>query len=489
MKRPWLLRLTVLAGAALVIAIAAALLLNSPGAQRRPAGGFDDMIARNAERMLDEGQSIFRYDTFGDESFWGGQLRLHDAIAGAANGGVGPGVSPRQALALGLKVDSDALPADIRQAIVQGRVNLDDPATTLTLLRLNAVVGVTGFFNGDRMASIGIQCALCHSTVTNDLQGMPGIGRRLDGWANQDLNVGAIIASAPDLTPLSRLLGVDVQGVRNVLLSWGPGKFDAQLILDGRAFQPDGRSSATLIPPAFGLAGQNLHTSTGFGAVPYWNAFVAGLEMHGHGMYWDPRLGDPNQFPVAARAGFARVEGDPDLITSKLPALQFYQLAIPAPRPSAGTFDRAAADRGEMLFNGRARCGECHVDPLYSEPGYDIHTPQDIGIDGFQASRSPAHGYRTTPLAGIWTHTQRGFFHDGRFPTLIDVVDHFDSQLSLGLSDRDKQDVVQYMLSLPRPAEPLVYTRIAPPSQIAPAGQRTQPSYGFQRPTRGRRSK
>src|SRR5262249_34315891 len=231
-------------------------------------------------------------------------------------GGVGPGVSPRTALAVGLKVDAEALPRDIIAQIQNGTIDLDDPAVTLALLRLNAVVGVTGFFRPDgTLRSMGVQCALCHAGVDDSLT--QGIGRRLDGWANRDLNVGAIVALAPNLSPVTDLLGVDDATVRTVLRSWGSGKFDAELFLDGKAFRPDGRTAATLIPPAFGLAGVNLHTWTGWGSVTHWNAFVANLEMHGRGTFFDPRLDNAEQFPIAAANGFGHVRSDPDLITPK----------------------------------------------------------------------------------------------------------------------------------------------------------------------------
>ncbi|MGH7601721.1 MAG: hypothetical protein ACREOI_35615, partial [bacterium] len=317
--------------------------LRQPSASR-----FDDPILQNAQKMIDEGRQIFRFDTFGDEAFWGDALKLHQAIAGSALGGVGPGVSPKTALAVGLKVDVAALPPSLIQALQQGQVNLDDPATTLALLKLESVVGVKGFFSGEALQSVGIQCALCHSTVDNSFA--PGIGHRLDGWPNRDLNVGAIVALAPDLKVVTDLLGVDAATVRTVLNSWGPGKYDAELFMDGKAVRPDGKSAASLLPAAFGLAGVNLGTGTGWGSTTYWNAFVANLEMHGKGVFYDPRLNDAAQFPVAAKAGFGNVRNDPDLITSKLAALHFYQLAIPSPKPPDGSFDAAAATRGQALF-------------------------------------------------------------------------------------------------------------------------------------------
>ena len=401
----------------------------------------------NAQRMLDEGKQTFRYDTFGDEAFWTDALQLNRALAGAKLGGVGPGVSPKTALAVGLKVDSDALPEPLIAKLKQGRVDLDDPATTAALLKLNAVVGVKGTFKSDgTLQSVGITCALCHSTVDDSLA--PSIGHRLDGWANRDLNVGAIAALSPNLKPVADLLQVDEPTVRTVLQSWGPGKFDAELFLDGKAFRPDNKSAATLIPPAFGLAGVNLHTWTGWGSVTHWNAFVANLEMHGQGTFYDPRLNDPVKFPVAVRAGFANVRNNPDLITAKLPALHFYQLAIPAPAPPAGSFDPAAAARGEALFNDQAKCSTCHVPPIFTEPGWNMHTPQEIGIDDFQAKRSPDERYRTSPLKGLWTHQKGGFYHDGRFATLDAVVDHYNSVFGLNLNPQQKADLVQYLKSL-----------------------------------------
>ena len=313
------------------------------------------------------------------------------------------------------------------------------------------MVGVTGFFNPDgTLKSVGIQCALCHSTVDNAFA--PGIGHRLDGWANRDLNVGAIVGLSPNLQPVADLLGVDVPTVKTVLNSWGPGHFDAELFMDGKAFRPDGKSAATLIPPAFGLAGVNLHTWTGWGSVTYWNAFVANLEMHGKGNFTDARLDDAAKFPIAAKNGFGHVTNATDLITPKLAALHAYQLDIPAPAPPKGSFDAAAAARGEALFDGKAKCATCHNEPLTTEPGWNMHTAAEVCVDDFQASRSPDDRYRTSPLNGIWTHTKGGFYHDGRFATLGDVVDHYDSCMNLGLSAQEKSDISQYLLSLPNPS-------------------------------------
>ena len=313
-----------------MVTIAVLLLVCAIGVSRSARAGSEDKhrnpVVDNATQKVLQGEQIFRFDTFGDEAFWGDTLKLHQAIEGAKLGGVGPGVSPKTALAVGLKVDLDALPRNLVEQIEKGRVNLDDPAVTLALLQVNAVVGVTGSFNpSGTLKSVGIQCALCHSTVDNSIPALcagqinpnPGtgcIGHRLDGWANRDLNVGAIVALAPDLSVIANLLSTDQATVRKVLNSWGPGKFDAELLLDGKAFNPqqvtDGMvtgtnvSGASLIPPAFGLGGVNLHTWIGWGSVPHWNAFVANLEMHGVGRFFDPRLDNAAQSPIAAAHRF-----------------------------------------------------------------------------------------------------------------------------------------------------------------------------------------
>lgn len=405
--------------------------------------------------LAEQGREVFRFDTFGSERFWGDALRLHDAIAGEANGGVGEGLSPEQALALGLRVDVEALPQSLQSELAAGRVDLTDPATTLALLELDAVIGVTGFFEpageedgaARRLTSVGIQCALCHTDVDDSFA--PGIGRRLDGWPPRSLDIGAIVATAPDLSPFASLLGVDEETVRDVLRSWGPGRYDAQLVLDGKAFRPDGETAAVLLPAAFGLAGVNLHTYTGFGSVAYWNAYVAVTQMNGVGRFYDPRLADAEQFPVAARAGLydVRPEGE-DRVTPKLPALHAYQMSLTPPSPPIGSFDAERAERGRELFEGRAMCASCHVPPLYTEPGHNVHAPEDIGIDDFQASRSPTGGYRTTPLRGLFTRTRGGFYHDGRFATLDEVIQHYDSFFDLDLSAEQRGDLREFLKSL-----------------------------------------
>jgi hypothetical protein len=434
-------------------------------------GGLPDIrLLENIARMIDEGRRTFRFDTFGDEAFWGDTLRLHQAIAGEKLGGVGPGISPRVALNLGLKVDVARLPSSLISQLRSGRVNLDDPAVTLALLKLQAVLGVTGFFNNDgSLRSVGLQCAVCHSTVDNSLTF--GIGRRLDGWANRDLDIGFIAAQAPNLQPIAELLGVDVPTVRKVLKSWGPGKFDAELFLDGKAFNPQqvsngvvtgtNVSGATMIPNAYGLAGFNQHTWTGaWGTVSYWNAFVANLELRGIGTFFDPRLDNAGQYPIAARNGFGNVRTPPeeDRITSKLPALHFYQLALPAPKPKAGQdYAATAARRGEALFVGKARCNDCHVKPLWTEPGWNLHKPAEIGIDSFQADRGPDHVYKTQNLAALFVRelglfmrpeNKGRFYHDGRFKTLLDVVNHYNIHFNLALTEGEKRDLVEYLKSL-----------------------------------------
>ena len=421
----------------------------------------------NAKHLIEQGRQIFRFDTYGDEAFWTDQLHMQQSVTG---------LSPQTALALGLKVDAEALPPSVIQAIQLGKVNLGDPAVTLQLIKQNAVLGVVGTFNGNTLAKVGFTCALCHSTVDNSVA--PGIGKRIDGLANRDLNVGAIVATAPNLQPVVNLLnlapqdaGITAQDVRNVLNSWGPGKFDAELFLDGKASNPQQTtngvvtgtnvSGATLIPNAHGLPGHNLHTWTGgWGTVTYWNAFVAVNELHGIGTFFDERFDDANQFPVAAAAklGHVSVDPDSDQVTAKLPALHFYQLALPSLQPRPGVdFDPAAAARGDELFSGKANCNSCHHEPLWTEPGWNQHTAEEMKIDSFEADRAPGHAYQTVNLAGLFVR-ERGlfmfpqnkgrFYHDGRFQTLLDVVNSYDARFNLGLTDQEKHDLVEYLKSL-----------------------------------------
>ncbi len=402
-----------------------------------PTNVADVEAAITNVNLIAEGRQIFRYDTFGDEAFWGEQLHLHEAVNA---------LSPKTALSLGLKVDLSALPKPLVRALRRGEVNLYDPSVTIDLLKLNAVVGLTGRFNDQgQLNSIGIQCALCHSTVDDALA--PGIGRRRDGWPNRDLNIGAIISIAPNLTPFTDLLGVDAATVKTVLNSWGPGRYDAALILDGKAFRPDGQTAATLIPAAFGLAGTNLATYTGWGSVPHWNAFVAVLEMHGQGNFSDARL-NSDRFPVAKKAGFARVTAAVDLVTPKLAALQAYQLSLKVPEAPRTDYKGTEAKFGRELFEGAAKCVGCHVPPLFTEPGWNMHTPEEMGIDSFQAERSPTQAYRTTPLGGLHTRSKGGYYHDGRFASLNEVVSHYDTHFQLNLTPKQQSDLVEYLKSL-----------------------------------------
>jgi hypothetical protein len=425
-----------------------------------------DTVVKNAAALIQNGRNIFRYDTYGDEAFWGDALQLHQAIQGSQFGGVGPGVSPKTALALGLKVDSDALPAQVLAKLRQGQIDLDDVGVTLALLKNDAVVGVKGLFNTNgSLKSMGLTCAVCHSTVDDSVA--PGVGRRLDGWANHDLNTGAIIGAAPNLTPIRNLLQIVYptitdDTIRAVLNSWGPGKFDAQLLFDGKAFRPDGTPAATLIPNAFGLLGHNLHTWTGgWGSVPYWNALVAVLEMRGKGTFFDPRLDDTNRWPIAATARFGHTSldnPDDDQVTPKLPALHYYQLSLPAPKPTPGAdFNVAAAERGKALFGDKANCTSCHRSPVWTDPGLNEHSPSEMKIDSFQADRSPHGAYTTMNLAGLYIR-ERGlfmkpenkgrFYHDGRFQNLLDVVNSYNSRFNLGLTSQEGQDLVEYLKSL-----------------------------------------
>jgi hypothetical protein len=437
--------------ALLLAAFAAAVLLTElqstpPQKSKTSTSDYAAQVDQSRKQMFDEGKRIFRFDTFGDEAFWGGTLQLHKAIAGEKNGGVGAGVSPKTALSVGLKVDAEALPPELVAQIQAGKVDLDDPATTLALLKLNAVVGVTGRFDkAGKLESMGIQCAFCHSTVDDSF--MPGIGGRLDGWPNRDLNVGGIIALAPNLQPIADQLGVDVPTVKKTLSSWGPGKYDAELNFDGKAMRPDGKAAATLIPPAYGLAGVGNHTWSGSrGSIPYWNAYVAVTQMHGSGTFIDPRLADQK---VAAKTGLANTRNKPDQVSSKLAALNYYQLSLPSPIPPPGSFDAASARRGQSIFEGKAQCSSCHVSPLFTEPGWNLHSAEEIGVDDFQAKRSPGEQkYRTAPLRGLSAHSKGGFYHDGRFATLNDVVEHYNRHKKLNLSEEEKRALIEFLKSL-----------------------------------------
>jgi hypothetical protein len=415
-------------------------------AVEKAPGNFSTIIQSNATELFKKGEEIFRYDTFGSEAFWGDQLQLHRAILGEKLGGIGSGLTPKDALKIGLKVDIGKLPRILVDAIKQTSVSLENPKTTVALLQADSVVGVKGFFEKGNLRAVGITCAICHSTVDNSFA--DGIGRRLDGWPNRDLNVGAIIALAPNLKPFTALVGHDDKELRRIFNSWGPGRYDAEFNMDGKGFRPDGKSASTLLPAAFGLAGVNLHTYTGWGSVTHWNAYVANTQMQGKGTFFDPRLNKPEQFPAAVKSGIWNKRDDEDLITSKLAALHYYQLSIPAPIPPKNSYNAQAADRGKAIFGGKARCATCHVPPLFTEPGWNMHTAQEIGIDDFQANRSPDRRYRTTPLKGLFTRMKGGFYHDGRFASLSDVVEHYNKLFKAGLTEQEKLELIEYLKSL-----------------------------------------
>lgn len=368
-----------------------------------------------------DGKEIFRFDTFGDEQLWTGVLRMHEAIAA---------VSPATALAVGLKVDAEALPPEIVGALQAGQVDLNDPAVTVRLLELNAVVGVIGKVSGSQLKSVGITCALCHSTVDNSFA--PGIGKRLDGWANRQLNVGAIVALSPVLDA----------GLKAELNAWGPGRYDPRHhIFDGSNIVPLNTPSLPIVLPSiFGLQDIAFETFTGDGPISYWNSYVAVSQMGGQGSFSDPRIG-------------VSIVQKPDLVTRKLPALLAYQLSLKTPPAPAGSFNRPAARRGEALFNGAARCSSCHVPPAYTDvnnapdPSMPLlHDPAQVGQDPRYAQRSATKNYRTTPLRALWQHPP--YFHDGSAPDLRAAVEHYDRLFALKLTQRQKADLVEFLKSL-----------------------------------------
>ena len=368
--------------------------------------------------LVAQGKDIFRFDTFGDETRWTDALRLHEVIAAA--------VDPTTALAVGLKVDAEALPPAVVQGIQNGSISLKSPDTTVALLKLNAVVGVKGTVvnvgGKDTLTRVGITCALCHSTVDNSFA--PGIGKRLDGWPNRDLNPGAIIALSPALDA----------GRKAVYNSWGKGKYDPR-------FSFDGINGPQVIPPAYGLAGIHRITATGDGEdIAYWNRYVAVTQMGGHGTFSEPRT------------GVTVANGPDDQVSAKLPALQAYQLSLAAPRPPAGSFDAAAADRGKLVFNGVGRCFTCHEGERFTDANSRLHLPGEVvsepepgGVPGY-ASRSATKQYRTAPLAGLWQHAP--YFHNGSAATLADVVQAYNTRKSLGLTPAQAADLVEYLRSL-----------------------------------------
>jgi hypothetical protein len=292
-------------------------------------------LSEGRSQTSTDGQFIFRFDTFGDEQLWTDTLQMQKVIAN---------VSPRTALPVGLKVDCDALPQAAINAIKAGQVNLDEPAVTVELLKLNAVIGVIGKVAGanNNLATIGITCALCHSTVDDSVA--PGIGKRLDGWPHRTLNVGAIVSPSPAVVN------------KAPFQSWGPGKIDARLqIFNGKNIVSlDSFTLPVVIAPAFGLKGVGFETYTGDGVISYWNNHVGVTQMGGHGSFSDPWIG-------------VSVTQTPDLVTPELPALLQYQLSLLAPPPPAGSFNQAAAQRGQVLFNGAAGCARCHKPPLFTD--------------------------------------------------------------------------------------------------------------------------
>ena len=384
-------------------------------------GSNSDSSDNSTKELVSRGQAIFRFDTFGDETQWTDTLRLHEVIRSS--------VSPMMALAVGLKVDSTALPAVIVQGIRDGSVDLTKPATTVALLKLNAVVGLQGTVetvNGvDTLTRLGVTCALCHSTVDDSFS--KGIGRRLDGWPNRDLNPGAIIALSPALSAAQKA----------VYNSWGAGKYDPR-------FNQDGINGPQVIPPAFGLQGINKITSTGDGDdLAYWNRYVGVTQMGGHGSFSDPRIGT---------RGVNVTNGTHDLITAKLPALQAYQLSIAAPPPPAGSFDATAAARGKLVFNTAGQCATCHSGDKFTDANTRLHPttdavsePEPNGAPSY-ASRSATKQYRTAPLAGLWQHPP--YFHNGTAPTLEAVVQTYNTKRALSLTPAQAADLVQYLKSL-----------------------------------------
>lgn len=369
-----------------------------------------------------DGQAIFRFDTFGDEQFWTDVLRMHEPIAT---------VDPATALAVGLKVDVEALPAAVIAALRAGQLDLTSPAVTVELLRLNAVVGVKGTVSGSgQLTRVGITCALCHSSVDNSFA--PGIGKRLDGWANTDLNVGAIVALSPALDDATKA----------EFRTWGPGKYDPRHhAFDGTNILPlNSPSLPIVIPPIYGLKGVGFETYTADGPISYWNSYVGVGQMGGHGTFVDPRIG------VAIRQS-------PDLVTPKLPALLAYQLTLRAPKAPKDSFDQAAASRGKHLFGNEARCATCHAGSTYTDvlsgPQSRIpflHDPAETGMSPAYAARTATGQYRTTPLRGLLQHAP--YFHDGSARDLAAVVEHYDRQFRLHLTAVQKADLVEFLKTL-----------------------------------------
>jgi hypothetical protein len=402
-----------------VFTLALALVMSGPIATTAVADGRSGDDGDHRRRT---GRAIFRFDTFGDEQFWTGVLHMHEAVAA---------VSPATALSVGLKVDVEALPRKTIAALKAGDVDLDDPAVTIELLRLNAVVGVKGKVSeSGELTSIGITCALCHSTVDNSFDA--GIGKRLDGWANTDLNVGAIVSLSPTLDP----------ALKEEFSKWGPGKYDPRHhAFDGTNLIPlNSPSLPIVIPPIYGLSGVGFETYTGDGPISYWNAYVGVGQMGGQGRFSDPRL------PLT-------IHQTPDLVTPKLPALLDYQLSLETPPPPRRSFNRLAAFRGERVFRNEGGCATCHKGSTFTDvrrgPNRNVpflHDPSEVGTEPVYASRSATGKYRTTPLRALWQHPP--YFHDGSAADLPAVVEHYNSRFGLNLTARQKADLVEFLKSI-----------------------------------------
>jgi mono/diheme cytochrome c family protein len=357
--------------------------------------------AQGPAELQAQGKEIFRFDTFGDEQLWTDKLGLHQVVEEK--------VDPTTALKVGLKVDSEVLPAGILE-----KVDLEDPKTTVALLKMNAVVGLKAEVDANNhIKKLGVTCALCHSTVDDSVQ--PGIGKRLDGWPNRDLDVGKIISLSPALTAEQK----------KVYTSWGPGKYDPR-------YNQDGKNDPLVIPPAYGLAHVKNETYTAEGPISYWNAYVAVTQMGGQGNFKDDRLK-------------IDVKHSPDLVTPKLPALRVYQHSLTAPRADGSTFDATAARRGKVTFN--RTCATCHVNGNGTDnDSGKLHQPSETKMDAAYALRTANKAFRTTPLRGLQHHPP--YFHDGSAKTLGDVVEHYNKERLLELTKDQQADLVEYLKTL-----------------------------------------
>jgi mono/diheme cytochrome c family protein len=401
-------RTSKIGGALIAVVLTSVALLPGRGTtQAAPEATGSTAVAKSqttekpSAALIAEGQRVFRFDTFGDEKLWTDTLRLHEVVE--------KNVDPTTALKVGLKVDADVLPPGTLK-----KVDLKSPATTVALLKMNAVVGLQATVDANnRITRLGVTCALCHSTVDDSV--MPGIGRRKDGWPNRDLNVGAIIALSPAL-PADK---------KAVYASWGPGKYDPR-------YNQDGKNTPLVLPPAYGLAQVKNETYTAEGPISYWNAYVAVTQMGGQGNFTDSRLG-------------IDVKHSPDMVSSKLPALRAYQHSLPAPPPPAGSFDAPIAQRGRVLFE--RSCASCHVGGSGTDNNSGtLHPPADTGVDGAYAARTANKAYRTTPLRALWQHPP--YFHDGSAATLADVVAHYNRVRKLGLTPEQQRELIEYLKSL-----------------------------------------